>query len=656
MQNRTKLWYIIIAVVSFAVFIVTSVVEYGYHHADELYQIIEFAGIKTDSFTPYVAWEYEAQIRPMLQPSTCLALLKMFGVMSITDPFVQALLMRLFTVMLSFFAIILFARNTIEQFSTQKRRVAYFAVSLLLWFVPYVACRFMSETYGGIFLLLALAIYFSYKDKAIPKVLLGVCLALSFVFRFQMALSIFGFLLWTIFIDMKAWRFYVLPIVSFVATYLVLGIGVDSWYYGEFVFAPYNYLFTNIDVSADMFGSEPWWFYLYNIVSAPSLVIGIPLALSVVYLLVRKPQNPYLWCVIPFVLVHSVISHKEARFLFPMVFLAPALLMSVVETIETRLSKSRLKKIICWCVAVPMFIANCAGLAVVTTMSAGQQKLYLAKYINSNHKDEKVNIIYGWYSNPYGPFGGISGFYRNENAIMQRYDNIYDVKVLLDKDATNFLSCRKHDIRNMVCVGEFANSDPFEVLEKLGFKYESQSVPGFTEWIWEHCIGYDTDDILYVFKYVGRGFVSESKDYQGAKIFYTDCEEDAQWNQKQTLSDSEAYSGKFSSLVYNGSPYSLTLEKSAEEVASFKNMSVFMRIYQSDTLANACISFEMLRSEAEKNTITSHIDDNTECEWRNITANFDLPEDFRDYAGFKVYLYNPTETKIYCDDIVVVFN
>lgn len=654
MQNRSNLWYIIIAVVSFAVFIVTSVAEYGYHHADELYQIIEFAGIKSDTFTPYVAWEYEAQIRPMLQPSICLVLLKVFGAMSITDPFVQALLMRLLTALLSFLAIILFARNTMKQFSTQKRRIAYFAVSLLLWFVPYVACRFMSETYGGIFLLLALALYFSDKDKAILRVLLGGCLALSFIFRFQMALSIFGFLLWTIFIDKKAWRFYVLPVVSFVVTYLVLGIGIDSWYYGEFVFAPYNYLLTNIDVSADMFGSEPWWFYLYNIVSASSLVIGIPLALSVVYLLVRNPKNPYLWCVIPFVLVHSIIAHKEARFLFPMVFLVPALLMSVVEAVESRVSPTRIKRIVCCLVAIPLLAANCVGLAVVTTMSAGQQKLYLAKYINSNHKDEKVNIIYSWYSNPYGPFGGISGFYRNENATMQRYDNIYDVKVLLDKDATNFLSCRKHDIRNMVCVGEFAQEDPFEVLGKLGFEYMSQSVPRFTEWIWEHCIGYDTDDILYVFKYVGEGFVPESKDYQGAKIFYTDCE-DTQWNQKQTLTDSNAYSGKYSSLVYSGSPYSLTLEHSAEEVAQSKKMSVFMRMYQSDTLANACISFEMLRSEVEKNTMTSHIDDNTEKKWRNITANFDLPEDFRDYTGFKVYLYNPTETKIYCDDMVVVF-
>lgn len=646
--------YIAIAVLSFIIFVLTGIANYGYHQADELYQIIEFAGIKSETFTPYVAWEYNAQIRPMLQPAICLGFLKLFQMVSITDPFVQSTILRLFTVVLSFVAILFFVKNTMRQFSTQKRRIAYLVVSMLLWFVPYIACRFSSETYGGIFFIFSLALYFSEKDSMWKRILMGFCLALSFIFRFQMALAIFGFLLWTIFIDRKKWKYFVVPFVSFVITYLFLGIGIDSWFYGEFVFAPYNYFVTNMEVSADMFGSEPWWFYLYNIVSSPSYIIGIPLAVAFIYLMVRNPKNPYLWCIIPYLLVHSIIPHKEFRFMFPMVFLVPVLFLSACETFESHLSVGKVKRVVCICIVSVLAVANCVGLAVGMTKSAGQQKTYLAKYINDNYKGEKVNIIYDWYSNPYGPFGGISGFYRNENATMQRFDNIYNVKILLEKDAVNFLTCRKHDIYNMVCVGEFEHSDPFVVLKDLGFEFVSQSVPKFTERICDICSAYDNDDVLYVFKYCGNVLAPDANDYSHAKFFYTDCEEQS-WNQRHTLTNEKSFSGEKSSLVCGENPFSLTLEHNVADVAKAKKMSAFVRIFQCDTLADACISLVMLNSESDKKTMSSWIDDKTEGKWRNISVSFDLPEDFHSYRGFKVYLYNPTETKIYCDDFFVVF-
>ena len=42
-------------------------------------------------------------------------------------------------------------------------------------------------------------------------------------------------------------------------------------------------------------------------------------------------------------------------------------------------------------------------------------------------------------------------------------------------------------------------------------------------------------------------------------------------------------------------------------------------------------------------------------QWVNVNADFDLPENFSEYSIFKVYLFNPSETKIYCDDIFAVF-
>lgn len=61
----------------------------GYFHPDEHYQLIEFAGSKTGHTNENdLAWEYQEQMRPTLQPwiaYTILSVLKIFT----TNPFSQ---------------------------------------------------------------------------------------------------------------------------------------------------------------------------------------------------------------------------------------------------------------------------------------------------------------------------------------------------------------------------------------------------------------------------------------------------------------------------------------------------------------------------------------------------------------------------------------
>ena len=637
---------IIISVLAFAIYIVTAYANYGFHHADELFQIIEYAGIKSETFTPYVAWEYDAQIRPMLQPTICLAFLKFFAKLSVTDPFVISMAMRMFAATLSFVTILLFVRSTAARIQNIRHRTIYLALSLLLWFLPYIACRFSSETFGAAFFLLALAAYFSGKRSVLSRVLFGFCLALSFIFRFQMGIAIFGFGLWALIIDKRNWKYFVVPVASFAVTYLVLGVGIDSWYYGEFVFTPYKYF---NEVGAGKFDSEPWWFFLYNLVSYPSYFIGIPLAAAIAYLLVRNPKNPYLWCFIPFLIVHSIIAHKEVRFLFPMAFLFPAMLMSAFEQIDKRFDGKRFWKIVCYVLAFAFVVTNGVGLGINMTKSAGQQTCYLAKYIRDKHKDEKVNIIHGWYSNPYGPYGGISGFYRNENATMQKFNNIYGLRMLLKTDAVNFFTCRKCDLENMICVGEFAESNPFDVLKNMGFEFVSQSMPKFAERICQYYSGFDDCDVLYVFKYVGGEYKPKSSDYKEAVLFYSDCE--------QGGVSEMAYSGNSSSLVYGEKCYSMTIDDSISKLNDVKKLSVSMFLYQMDAVPDACVVFEMLGDEEKKlwNVVKTVDITSKTNQWVNITADFGMPDNYKEYSRFKVYLYNPTETPVYCDDIFAVF-
>ncbi len=661
MRNRifsAKPANLAIYVLSFVVFIVTAVANYGYHHADELFQIIEYAGLKTDTFTPLVAWEYDVQIRPMLQPTICLGFLKLFEFISVSDPYVQAMVMRIFAAVVSYLAIVLFVRNTACRIKSEKLRTVYLAASLLIWFIPYIACRFSSETFGGVFLLFAMSIYFSGKEDALHKVLLGICIALSFIFRFQMGLAIFGFGLWALIIDKRGWRFFIVPAISFIVTYLALGVGVDSWFYGEFVFAPYRYVKVNSEVSADMFGSSPWWYYLDNLVSYPTYFIGVPLAAAIVYLLVRNPKNPYLWCLIPFFIVHSMIAHKEVRFLFPMAFLVPAIFMSVIARLDERWEGKRLWKITLYIVFPFFVLVNVVGLGANMSKSAGYQSFYLAKYINDNLKNEQVNIIYGPYSNPYGPFGAISGFYKNENATMHKYTNIYGIGYLLREDAVNFFTCRKCNLEELVCVGEFAGRNPFDVLRELGFEYQSQSIPKFTENLCEYYSGYDTGMVLYVFKYVGYKYGFDETNFKEAVFYYNDCE-NPEWEQSQTLTSEKSFSGNYSSVVYADSRYGVTLEDSISKVSGARSLSVVLQVYQTDEIRDPCLAFEIIDDTGEKENLwySWRIIDKTKRtdEWVNVVMDFELPNNFSEYSRFKIYPFNPIETPVYFDDIFVVF-
>jgi len=471
-----------------------------------------------------------------------------------------------------------------------------------------------------------------------------------------MGLAIFGFGLWALLVDKRGWKFFLVPVVSFLIVYMLLGVGIDSWFYGEFVFAPYNYIRVNSEVSAIWFGSEPWWFYLYKMISAPTYFIGIPLALAVIYLIIRNPKNPYLWCLIPFFLVHSIIAHKEVRFLFPMAFLVPALLMSAYEGLDQSLGGKKGWKVVSYVLLLLLLVHNTIGIVANMSKPAGQQTCYLAKYINDNYNDEKVNIIHGLYSNPYGPYGGISGFYRNENATMQKFNNIYGLRLLLRTDAVNFFTCRKCDLKDMVCVGEFSGRDPFDVLKELGFEYVSQSMPKAIEKVSEYYPEFDDCDMLYVFRYVGSMYEPQSSDYKEARIFYYNCE-DKSCIQSHTLTTDMSYSGYFSSLVYGDNCYGVTIEDSIPKTGDFSTLSASMYIYQCDTVPKASVAFELLTNEENKQWYGVRTVDITSKtnQWVNITANFNLQDNFDAYTKFKVYLYNPSNIKMYCDDIFAVF-
>ena len=183
------------------VYIITAINSKGYYHADEQYQIIEFAGIKLGTHTPHdLAWEYTSSIRSATMPTICYGLFSVFNLLHLTDPYTQTALLRIVMALLSLLAIHLFVRSSSSSILPPYRTV-YLLLSFFLWFIPFLNVRFSSESLSGISFLLAIALFQFQKEKKYQFIFVGALLGFSFLCRFQSGFLSLGFLAWMVLIN-----------------------------------------------------------------------------------------------------------------------------------------------------------------------------------------------------------------------------------------------------------------------------------------------------------------------------------------------------------------------------------------------------------------------------------------------------------------------
>jgi phosphatidylinositol glycan class B len=213
----------------------------------------------------------------------------------------------------------------LDNFKTEKGKKLFVAMSMLLWFAPYINVRFSSENLAGItflyaiYSLLKLPGLSSYK-KMLSFAGAGLLLGFTFFFRFQMGFAIAGLSLWLLLINKINLKsllvlFFAGSISIFVCIY------IDYWFYGNWILSPVNYFNTQIvhDVVSN-WGVSPWWYYfvLFTIRAIPP--ISFLLLIFFFIGLYKTPKNIFVWCIIPFIIAHFAVGHKEIRFMFPMLF------------------------------------------------------------------------------------------------------------------------------------------------------------------------------------------------------------------------------------------------------------------------------------------------------------------------------------------------
>lgn len=359
-----------VALASLLLELVVAYRSQGFYNCDEHFQVLEFLGLKLGLTAPSdLAWEYGAELRSWLQPALYYPFAKAFFALGGRDPFGLAWLLRTLSALVSCAALAAFGR-TLPRFLSDGavRRATWLGLNFF-YLVPTLAVRTSSENFSQVFLLFGLATLiepgrlgaslYPYPAPGLAGEVLpgmpswrtpslwvaGACFGLSFLARYQAAALVGGAIAWFC-VYGRSRRSLLVGAGGGLVLVLALGVVLDRWGYGHWVYAPWQYLRTNLlEDKASSFGRSPVWGFLT--LFATKLWPPFGLVWFAVFGLAawRLPRHLLTWTVLPFVLLHHAIAHKEPRFLFPTLALSIVLAGLLVErSARTTAAGTRLRR------------------------------------------------------------------------------------------------------------------------------------------------------------------------------------------------------------------------------------------------------------------------------------------------------------------------
>ena len=409
------------------VLLITAFFSVGYHQFDEHFQILEFAGEKLGlTQAEHLPWEYHYQTRPTIQPTVAVVVQVVLNTAHITDPFVIATCLRILSALLSFLSIWLLYQVYRRDIPDAVLQKWFLLLSFFLWFAVYNNVRFASENWSGTIFLMAYSLFFlKPPERGVQYFSIGLLFGLSFLFRYQMGFAIAGFVVWLLVVQRAPFlKVAVLGCGLLVA--IVSGILIDSWFYEEWTLSIWN------DVEQDLlldklsdFGVAPWWFYLkatfLRAIPPVSLVVLFGFLIFVAF----KKRDPLTWTAIPFVVIHSLIGHKETRYLFPLIGFAPVFVVQAVEIVRERFRIDLVNVPLFRKCGVGIFALNLAVLFIVMFRPA-DPNISLYEVIYDKYRDPITLYCLG--KDPYRRVLNIQ-YYKRDNLTIRAIQSVAEVNL-----------------------------------------------------------------------------------------------------------------------------------------------------------------------------------------------------------------------------------
>lgn len=396
------------------VYITAAVFSKGAFHADEHFQVLEFANWKMGNIpASALTWEFRQQMRPAVQPAIACAVWQAMDAMDVYTPFRLATVLRILSAILTLAIAGLFWHRAKKEFpfSFQIRALLLFGI----WFSIYCGVRFSSENWSGLTFAgaFALVVWPPERRKAVVYLFAGLLLGLSFMLRFQCALLVGGLGLWLLFVQRLKWSSL---LVLAAGALLAVGMAVltDRWFYGQWVNTAWNYFNQNIVLGkVNSFGTHPWYNYFTDVFLRGIPPISIVVIAAVVACIVLKPRHALSFTLIPYLLVHFIIAHKEMRFMFSIVPLVP-LAMAVAYNAAKQRNTLRLcmkSRAVKWIMRITLAL-NFFLVGYVVFFS-GNRKINVLQKVYDIQESGPVTMYFAEPSPLHG--NEITWFYRGKN-------------------------------------------------------------------------------------------------------------------------------------------------------------------------------------------------------------------------------------------------
>ncbi len=313
------LWWL-----SLTIHLYAALQSIGYHGCDEYFQIIEPVANNTS------VWEFRDRIRPWFQIAFFKAILFPFQAFGLTNPFIKMTILRICCSLLGFFSLNLLWKWWIQN-NKEANPIWSYTVIHFLWYIPYFHARTSAENLGTSLLLFSLLLFHNRNTSLIAGVLGG----LSFWTRFHLGIPVFALWVWSLSQTGLSKKNILFPLG--VVLTLLLGIGLDSYFYEKLTITPYRYFYVNLikDRASD-FGVNPWydyfrWAFLRGIPPLSLFLFG-----SLLWHWLKKPRHLITVLTLPFFLIHLLVPHKESRFLFPLLPFVALALLSFIPSFPVR--------------------------------------------------------------------------------------------------------------------------------------------------------------------------------------------------------------------------------------------------------------------------------------------------------------------------------
>ncbi len=141
--------------------------------------------------------------------------------------------------------------------------------------------------------------------------------------------------------------------------------------------------------------------------------------------------------------------------------------------------------------------------------------------------------------------------------------------------------------------------------------------------------------------------------------FFNDCDHDQIWGQMQTVTEKQAFSGTKSSGTGAGHPYSITFEYPLKAIPDslYNILTIRFKLYQEVTGSAAKLVVEArgLDFEPYYNDMDLENQKREAGTWLDYQYVIPVPDSIKSAYQLKVYVYNPSQEKIYIDDFGVSF-